>query len=113
MPQASVPAGDAVTRRCRLAGAAASHLRLLAEGGVGEGAQRVVQRPQLAADVQEALLRLQPTIDSLQLLGDPVEPLEQGVELPVGDVATIHVPIVGRGGGAGAAAPIVFARRTL
>jgi hypothetical protein len=107
MPEASVPAvcvrqaSTAGTDPCgicpRLAGAAPSHLRLLAEGGVREGAQRLVQRPQLAADVQEALLRLHTPIDPLQLLGDPVEPLEQGVELPVGDVATIHVPIVGRG----------------
>ena len=39
---------------------AAAHLRMLAERGVRDRVERLVERPQLTADVEEPLLRLEP-----------------------------------------------------
>ena len=65
-------------------------LRALPECCVRDRVERVVQRAELPRDDEEPLVRLEVRVDPLELLGDPVEPLEQRVELPVGDVWTIH-----------------------
>jgi hypothetical protein len=46
---------------------------------------------QLACDEREALLALGRAVEALELLCDPVEPLEQGVELAISDVVLVHV----------------------
>ena len=47
---------------------------------------------ELARDEHEALLTLGRAIEALELAGDPVEPLEQGVELAISDVVLLHEP---------------------
>src|SRR5579862_530487 len=73
--------------RLALAGAAASDLRaLLAERGVGERLQRLVQVAQLVRDHGELLARLLPAVEARELLDPPVEPFEQRFELAVGEL---------------------------
>ena len=52
--------------------------------------QRVGQRAELPRHLQEALLGLESAVDPLELVGDPVEPLEKRVELAVRDVTAFH-----------------------
>ena len=73
-----------------LAGAAADARRRLAERGVGERVQRLVELPELARDEREALLLLGGAVQPLELRRDPVEPLEQRVQLAIGDVLRLH-----------------------
>ena len=80
-------------RRRALAGAAAN-LRRLAERGIRDGVQRVVERAQLAAELQEPVARLEAAVDALEGLRDPVEPLEQRIELSVRDVVSLHTAIL-------------------
>ena len=47
---------------------------------------------QLARDELEAILPLRCAVESLELVGDPVEPLQQRVELAISDVVLIHEP---------------------
>ena len=49
---------------------------------------------QLAGDEREALLPLGRAVQPLELVRDPVETLEQRVELAVSDVALVHDPIL-------------------
>ena len=67
---------------------------MLAERGVRDRVERLVERPQLTADVEEPLLRLEPVVDPLELLDDPVETLEQRVDLAVSQIPAVHEPIV-------------------
>ena len=64
----------------------------MAEGGVGESVQRLLQIVELARDEREALLALGRAVETLELRRDPVESLEQGVELAISDVVLIHEP---------------------
>ena len=47
---------------------------------------------ELARDEGEALLALVRAVQALELVGDPVEPLQQRVELAISDVVLIHEP---------------------
>ena len=47
---------------------------------------------QLACNELEAVLPLRRAVESLELVGDPVEPLQQRVELAISDVVLIHEP---------------------
>jgi len=60
--------------------------------GVGESVQRLLQIMELARDKREPLLALGRAVEPLQLVCDPVESLEQGVELAISDVVLIHEP---------------------
>ncbi len=73
-----------------LARAAADTRRRLAEGGVRERVERLLQVVELARDEHEALLALGRAVEALELVCDPVEPLEQGVELAISDVVLLH-----------------------
>ena len=68
----------------RLGGSAAANLRaLLAERGVRERLKRLVQARELGADPQERVVLIQPAVEAVYFVAEPVEPLEQRVELPV------------------------------
>src|SRR5690348_2587906 len=69
--------------------------RLLAEGGVRERLQRLVQRRELAGQADEVLVVVEPLVRLRELVPDPVEPLEDQVEAPVGEVL-LHSLIVMR-----------------
>ena len=71
-----------------------TNLRPVAECRVRDRAERLVARAQLAADMEEPLLGLEAVVDPLELLDDPVEPLEQGVDLSVAEVTPLHGPIL-------------------
>jgi hypothetical protein len=74
-----------------LAGTASPHSRpLLAERGIGEGLQRLVQRRELSGDAQQVLARVEVAVEGVHLLAETVEALEQRVELPVSDFLAIH-----------------------
>src|SRR5205823_2699425 len=78
------------------AGAAAAHLRrLLPERRVGERLQRLVQRRELACQLQEVLVVVDPPVELRELVADPVEPLEEDVEAPVGEIGLLHGVILG------------------
>ena len=62
------------------------------ERRVGERIQRLLEVVQLARDELEAILPLRCAVESLELVGDPVEPLQQRVELAISDVVLIHEP---------------------
>ena len=52
--------------------------------------QRLVQVPQLVRDHGQLLAPLLAAVQPRQLLGDPVEPAEQRLELAVGDLSVFH-----------------------
>src|SRR5215218_4862932 len=88
------------------AGPSAPHRRrLLAEGGVGERLQRFVERGELAGDAEELLARVHPARERVHLVAQPIEPLQERVELAVGYFLPLHAFILGR------AVPAVYARR--
>jgi hypothetical protein len=64
----------------------------MAEGGVGESVQRFLQIVELSRDERETLLALGRAVETLELRCDPVESLEQRVELAISDVVLIHEP---------------------
>ncbi len=66
--------------------------RRLTERRVREGVQRLLQLVQLAGDEREAVLALGRAVQAFELVGDPVETLEQGIELAISDVALLHGP---------------------
>lgn len=53
-----------------------------------------MQLAELAGDEREAVLALGCAVQPLELVCDPVEPLEQGVELAVTDVVLFHAAIL-------------------
>ena len=97
----TVPIGPVITagsrhlaREDRLSAASATHLRrLLAEGGVGERLQRLVQCRELAGQAEEVLVVVETLVRLRELVADAVELLEDQVEAPVGEVV-LHVLIV-------------------
>ena len=66
--------------------------RGLAQRSVGERVERLLQVVDLFRDEHEALLALGCAVQALELVRDPVETLEQGVELAISDVVLIHAP---------------------
>src|SRR5919202_5139517 len=85
------------TRAIASAGAAAPDLRpLVAEGGVRERLERLVQRRELACDPEQVLARVELAVQGPQLVGEAVEALEQGVELAVGELLALHAGDVTR-----------------
>ena len=58
-------------------------MALLAERGVGERLQRLVQRAELVDDRREVLARVEPAVEGPQLGVQRVQSLEQRVELAV------------------------------
>ena len=55
----------------------------MAQRGVGQRLQRLVQRAQLVGHREVALGVIEPLVQQPQLVAQPVEPLEHCVELPV------------------------------
>src|SRR5207248_2572024 len=71
----------------RLAGPPAPDLRaLVAERRIGERLERLVQVAELVGDHRQVLARLLAAVESRELIREPVEALEQRLELPVGDL---------------------------
>ena len=64
----------------------------MAERRVGERVQRLLQVVQLARNELEPLLPLRRAIESLELVRDAIEALQQCVELAISDVVLIHEP---------------------
>ena len=62
----------------------------MAERGVRERLERLVQRAQLVRDPQHPVAVIEPAVERLELACDPIEALEQRIELPVGDVFSLH-----------------------
>src|SRR5436305_9962004 len=76
----------------QLARAAAPHGRsLLPERRVRERLQRLVQSRELTRDAQQVLARVEMAVERVHLGAETVEPLEQGVHLPVGDFFPFHL----------------------
>jgi len=75
-----------------LARAASDTRRRLPEGRVRERVERLLQVVELARDEHEPLLTLGGAIEALELACDPVQPIEQGVELAISDVVLLHGP---------------------
>ena len=59
---------------------------------VGECVQRLLQVVQLARHELEPILPLRRAVESLELVRDAVEALQQCVELAISDVVLIHEP---------------------
>ena len=95
--------------RC-LARAAAAHLRALrAERRVGERLQRLVQVAQLVRDHGQLLAPLLARFSAPSSSRDPVEPLEQRLELAVGDLSVLHgADALGSNAAAIGATPLVY-----
>ncbi len=67
----------------------------LAERGVRERVERLVQVVDLATHLHEPVVPLESAVDPLELRRDAIEPFEQRVELAVGEVVRLHcVPIL-------------------
>ena len=64
----------------------------MAEGRVRQCVQRLLEVVQFARDELEPVLPLRRAIESLELVRDPVEPLQQRVELAISDVVRVHEP---------------------
>ena len=78
-------------RAARLGRAAATNLRaLLSEGGIGEGLKGLVQRRELVCDANEALRVLEAPVERVHLVAEPVEALEDSVELAVIEGLAFH-----------------------
>ena len=70
--------------RRKLAGAAAADLWAgLAEGGVRQRLQRLVQRRELPRDAEQLIVAIKVAVERLDLGDQPVEALEDCLELPV------------------------------
>ena len=63
----------------------------LAQRGICERGQRLVQDAQLVDDRREALARVEPAVQLVHLGGQAVEPLEQGLQLAVAYLLVLHV----------------------
>ena len=60
------------------------------ERRVGECLQRVVERRELSLDPQQLLVRIEPPAEAVHLVAQPVEALEQRIELSVADLLALH-----------------------
>ena len=73
-----------------LGGPAAPHLRPLgAERRVGERLQRLVETAELGDDPLQLVVRVEPAVEGVHLVAEPVEPLENRVELSVVEVLAV------------------------
>ena len=63
---------------------------LVSKRRVGERLEGLVQRRELARDAQQLLLRVEATGERVHLVAEPVEALEERVELTVGDFLAFH-----------------------
>jgi hypothetical protein len=63
----------------------------LAQCGICERGQRLVQGAELVDDRREALARVEPAVQLVDLGGQAVEPLEQGLQLAVAYLLALHV----------------------
>jgi hypothetical protein len=63
---------------------------LLAEGGVRERLERLVQRCELVRDPDEALSGLEAPVERVDLVAKAVEALENGVELTVVEILPLR-----------------------
>jgi len=84
-------------RQALLGRSAAANLRaLLPQRGIGEGLEGLVQVDELVRDPREPLLVVEPPVQRVDLVAEPVEPLENGVELPVVEMLAVgrHTPIL-------------------
>jgi len=87
--------------RRKLAGSAAADLWAgLAQGGVRQGLQRLVQRCKLACDAEQLVLAVKVAVECLDLGDQPVEALQDCLELPVGEVSRLVHGSDSRGGAA-------------
>jgi hypothetical protein len=75
-----------------LASAASDLGRRVAERRVGECVERLLEVVQLPRDELEAVLSLRRAVESFELVRDPVESLQQRVELAISDVVLVHEP---------------------
>lgn len=88
--------GGAITSRTgagsgRLGRAAAPDGRpLLAEGRVGECLERLVQVGELVRDAEQMLVRVESPVERVHLVAEPVEALEDCVELTVVQVLALR-----------------------
>ena len=69
---------------------------MLPQRGVCKGLERLVQVDQFMRDPREPVLVVEPPVPSVHLVAEPVEPLEDGVELSVVEVVALdrHTPIL-------------------
>ena len=69
---------------------------MLPQRGVSKGLERFIQVDQLMRDPREPVLVVEPAVQRVHLVTEPVEPLEDGVELPVVEVVAVgrHTPIL-------------------
>ena len=69
---------------------------MLPQRGVRKGLERLVQVDQLVRDPREPVLVVEPPVQRVHLVTEPVESLEDGVELPVVEVVAVgrHTPIL-------------------
>ena len=69
---------------------------MLPQRGVRKGLERLVQVDQLMRDPRKPVLVVEPAVQCVHLVAEPVEPLEDGVELPVVEVVAVgrHTPIL-------------------
>src|SRR5579885_3411507 len=95
---AGVSAASAGLRRA----AAADLRRLLAERGVGERLERLVEGGELAREAQEVLVVLEPLVRLRELVRNPVEPLQDQVEAAVREIVLHALIVVRRAAGASA-----------
>ena len=71
--------------------AAAADLRALrTKGCVGKGLQRLVETAELGDDPLQLVVRVEPAVEGMDLVAEPVEPLENRVELPVVEVLAVR-----------------------
>ena len=73
-----------------LASAASDLRRRVPERRVGERIQRLLEVVQLARDELEPILPLRRAVEPFELVCDPVEPLQQRVELAISDIVLLH-----------------------
>ena len=69
---------------------------MLPQRGVSKGLEGLVQVDQLVRDPREPVLVVQPPVQRVDLVAEPVEPLEDRVELAVVEVVAVdrHTPIL-------------------
>ena len=74
---------------------------MLPQRGVSKGLEGLVQVDELMRDPRESVLVVEPTVQRVNLVAEPVEPLENGVELPVVEEVAVgrHTPILAGGYG--------------
>ncbi len=69
---------------------------MLSQRRIGEGLEGLVQVDELMRDPREPVLVVEPPVQRVDLVAEPVEPFENGVELPVIELIAVgrHTPIL-------------------